>query len=122
MIRKLSKMYEKSDSSWSSRRPRNRRPTAISSVLSGVFSSLGLTEQYNGWQVVEHWPELVGEAIARVSTALKFEDGVLYVAVNDAAWRQELAMKQESLLDKIKSLPYGRAVKQIRLVRGEKGK
>ncbi len=115
-------MYDNSDSSWSAQRRGNRRPEAISSVLTGVLRSLGLTEQYNGWLVVERWPEIVGDAIARVSQALRFEDGVLYVAVNDAAWRQELAMKQEALLEKIKSLPYGRAIDQIRLVRGEKGK
>ncbi len=115
-------MYEKSDSPRASRYGNRKSTKTMSSVLSGVLHSLGLAEQFNGWLVVDRWPEIVGPAIAHVSRAIKYEDSVLYVAVDDSAWRQELAMKQESLLEKIKSFPYGHTVKQIRLVRGEKGK
>jgi predicted nucleic acid-binding Zn ribbon protein len=71
--------------------------------------------------VVNRWPEIVGEQIARRTQAVRFEDGILYVAVPDAAWRQELAMQTENILREIHNLPYGQAVKQLRLVHGRKG-
>ena len=98
-----------------------RKPTPVSGVVASVIKSLGLTTKYNGWQVVIHWPEIVGEHIAQVSRAFRFDEGVLYVAVKDASWRQNLSMEIENILAKIRSYPYGRAVKQIRLVSGEKG-
>ena len=98
-----------------------QKPSPISGVIASVIKSLGLTGKYNGWQVVDQWPEIVGEHIANVSRAFRFDDGVLYVAVKDASWRQNLAMELEAILAKIRSYPYGRAVKHIRLVSGEKG-
>ena len=98
-----------------------RQPKHFSGVLSGVFRSLGLAGSYNGWLVVTRWPQIVGEAIAEKANAIRYEDGSLYVAVRDASWRQELAMRQDELLKKIHSFPYGTSVKEIRLVHGRKG-
>jgi len=98
-----------------------KKPVIISGVIESVIKSLGLTRKYNGWLVVTRWPEIVGEHIARVSRAIRFENGTLYVAVPDASWRQNLAMEIDNILEKIRKYPYGRSVTQIRLVRGEKG-
>ena len=67
------------------------------------------------------WPEVVGETIARISKAVRFEEGILFVSVPDSAWRQELAMQTESTLGKIQSMPHGHVVKKIRLIGNEKG-
>jgi predicted nucleic acid-binding Zn ribbon protein len=96
-------------------------PAPISSVMAGVISQLGIGKNYHGWSVVTHWPEIVGEQIARRAKALKFDDGQLIVAVPDASWRQELAMQLDELMQKIHSFPGGRVIKELRLVRGEKG-
>ncbi len=98
-----------------------RHPKPISGVIGKAMASVGLAGSYNGWQVVNKWPDIVGPAIARKATATQWEDGCLFVAVRDAAWRQELAMKKDELLEKIHSLPYGKSVKEIRLVHGTKG-
>ncbi len=101
-------------------RPRNA-PKPIAGVVENLIASLGLTRRYHGWMTVQHWPEIVGEQVAKVARAIRFEDGILYVAVPGDAWRQELAMQIDSILDGIHARPYGRVVTQIRLVRGEKG-
>ena len=97
------------------------QPKHFSGVLGRVMRSLGLSNSYNGWLVVTRWPQIVGTAIAEKAGAVRYEDGSLYVAVQDASWRQELAMRQDELLEKIHSFPYGKAVKEIRLVQGRKG-
>lgn len=96
-------------------------PKRISGLLEDLFGRLGITRQYNGWSVVSQWPSIVGEMMAARSEAVKFDDGVLIVSVRDDAWRQELSLQKEDILQKIKSLPHGSAVKQIRLIRGRKG-
>ena len=114
MITKNQQFSPRSD--WSGRQPKH-----FSGVLSGLMRSLGLSGSYNGWLVVTNWPGIVGAAIAEKAEAVRYEDGLLYVAVRDASWRQELAMRQQELLDKIHSFPYGKSVKEIRLVQGRKG-
>jgi len=83
--------------------------------------SLGLKKSFDGWQVVTSWPEIVGEDVSRRAAAIRYEDGVLYVAVPDDSWRQQLSMQTEMILQKIHSYPFGRAVESIRLQRGKKG-
>ena len=98
-----------------------KAPKPIAGVIEKVVKSLGISKSYHGWLVVSKWPEIVGEQIAKVAKAVRFDDGVLFVAVPDAVWRQNLAMETEAILQKIQSYPFGRAVNQLRFVQGEKG-
>ena len=98
-----------------------RAPKRIASVMENVVRSLGIATGYHGWLVVSKWAEIVGEPIARAARAFRFDDGVLFIAVPDAAWRQHLAMETDTILQKIRSYPFGRAVTQLRFVQGEKG-
>lgn len=93
----------------------------ISGVLENVVKQLGISNSYHGWLVVANWSRLVGEHIAKVAEAYRFEDGVIYVSVPNDTWRQELTMQTETILQKIKQSPYGKAVQKIRLVGNRKG-
>ena len=93
----------------------------ISGVLENVVKQLGIANSYHGWLVVANWSQLVGEHIAKVAKAYRFEDGILYVSVSNDTWRQELTMQTETILQKIKQSSYGNVVKKIRLVGNRKG-
>lgn len=93
------------------------KPQLISGVIGKIMSSFGLSKTYNGWMVVEKWSEIVGKELAQRSKAIRFEDGVLYVAVTDDAWRQEISMKSDEIISQINSYPFGRSIKQIRLIK-----
>jgi len=93
----------------------------LSGALDKVVRSLGLTKKYYGWLVVSNWPTIAGEQVAKVSKAVRFNEGILYIAVEDSAWRQELSMQSESIMESIRRQPYGKVVKQLRFVKGEKG-
>lgn len=103
-----------------SNRSRNA-PKPIAGVVEKLVASLGISRRYYGWLIVANWDTIAGEQIARVAKAVRFEDGVLYVAVAGDAWRQELAMQNDSIMANIRRLPYGRVVTQLRFVRTEKG-
>lgn len=96
-------------------------PGPILGVVDRLVKALGISRVYNGWQAVTQWDQIVGEKIASVAKAIRFEDGVLYVAVEEAAWRQEISMRKNEILDEIHSKSWGKAVRQIRLLRGQKG-
>jgi predicted nucleic acid-binding Zn ribbon protein len=96
------------------------KPQPISGILDKLVVSLGLSRNYNGWRIVSQWPEIVGEHYAPKSRAIRFHEGVLYVAVEDASWRQMMGMDTEKILQIIRGYPYGRVVKELRLVCGEK--
>ena len=95
----------------------NTQPKPISGVIGKIIQSLGMTSSYNGWQVVSHWSEIVGSEIAGRAKAIRFDSGILFVAVNDDSWRQEISMKADEILEKIHSFSFGRSVKQIRLIK-----
>ncbi len=97
-----------------------KSPQAISGVIAAAMRSLGLARQYDGWQAVAHWAEIVGEAVAKRATAVRYDDGTLLVSVPDDVWRQQLSMEIESLLKRVQAQPYGRAVRRIRLIGGRK--
>jgi len=96
------------------------RPVPMSGIVDRIIGSLGLTERYHGWLMVSRWSDIVGEYYARKSQAFRFDDGTLYVAVEDAMWRQMMAIDSEKILKIIHAYPHGRAVKSLRLVHGEK--
>lgn len=90
----------------------------LGNILETVMSNLGMRGKYHGWQIVKHWPTIVGADVARVSRAVRFTEGTLIVNVTSDAWRQELEMQREHILGKIRSRPGGRAVRKIILKAG----
>jgi len=97
-----------------------RNPQALSGLIPQLMRKLGLGKRYAGWMVVTRWQEIVGETMAERARAIAFDDGVLTVAVEDDSWRQELSMQLDTILKEIHSQSYGKAVKEIRLTRGDR--
>lgn len=98
-----------------------QKPLPIGGVVDRLLTSLGLVETRNGWSIVSQWSEIVGEHYARNSEAFRYAEGVLYVAVKDASWRQTMSMDREKILQIIHGLPHGKVIREIHLVRDKKG-
>lgn len=96
-------------------------PEPLSSLVPKIMASLGLSKKYFGWQIVAEWDKIVGENIARISKAIKFDNGILTVAVESDSWRQELSLQRSEIITKIHNHPSGKVVKQLQFVRGAKG-
>jgi predicted nucleic acid-binding Zn ribbon protein len=99
----------------------SQKPRPIGGIIESVIGSLGLSESYSGWLVVSRWREIVNAPLADKARAFRYDSGVLYIAVPDASWRQNLAMDADMILEKIRSYPFGRVIKQLRFVGSEKG-
>ena len=97
------------------------QPRQVGGIVDRLLASLGLAEKHHGWDVVRRWPDIVGEHYARNSEAFRYADGIIYVAVENASWRQTMSMDREKILNIIHSHPHGRVIKDIHLVRAKKG-
>ncbi len=86
----------------------------MSSAIAELTSGLGIDGTLDRFSVVTGWSSLVGEQIARVSTAQRMENGVLYVSVNTAPWRAELTMRRREIVDKINTTLGKKVVHDIR--------
>ncbi|HOP05927.1 MAG TPA: DUF721 domain-containing protein [candidate division Zixibacteria bacterium] len=97
-----------------------RYPQPISGLVDKLMANLGLSRRYDGWRVVKDWVDIVGSTLAARARAIRYAEGVLYIAVEDDSWRQELSMQLETILDEIHRRPYGRAVQEIHFESGLK--
>lgn len=87
------------------------KPARLSEQIFKVISGLGHGSTFLGWRVVDQWSAIVGDEIASQSQAQRFAEGTIYVRVENPVLRQNLSMKQEMFLEKIKEFT-GRTVVQ----------
>jgi predicted nucleic acid-binding Zn ribbon protein len=53
-------------------------------------------------RVLREWPAIVGEALAARSCPDRYGKGTVWVAVQGSAWAQELRMRKEVILDRLR--------------------
>ncbi len=94
----------------------SKYPVHMGGIVEKIIRSAGLTRKYYGWMVVNRWPEIAGEINAQRSIAKRYEDGILFVSVPDASWRNDLTMQHDSFLEKIHEMPFGKVIEKIRFI------
>jgi hypothetical protein len=92
------------------------QPARLGSLLDNILGKFGLAYTLGGWKIAARWPEIVGDRIAHASSAIRYENDTLLVSVPDPVWRQQLSLEVDAILEKIHSIPGGRAVKKIHFV------
>ncbi|HSG98933.1 MAG TPA: DUF721 domain-containing protein [candidate division Zixibacteria bacterium] len=91
----------------------NDRPTKLAEQITKVIDNLGHRRSFLGWNVVERWPQIAGERIAKISQAERFADGALYVRVERDNWRQSLEREEQLLLRAIRDTVGAGVVERI---------
>lgn len=90
------------------------RAVPLGEALRRLTGSLGITSRLSEYEVLTGWERIVGEQIARVSTAERIEHGILYVGVRSAVWRNELTMRRQEILERIHRTTGRKVVREIR--------
>lgn len=82
-------------------------PDKCSQILKQLFQNAPQTIKHiDESRVIISWGEIVGEAVARVTTAQRIRDGKLFVKVADPLWRSELSFQKTMILKRmIKAFP-----------------
>lgn len=77
------------------------RPAKVDSVLAGLLEQYGLEKQIERMGVIEIWPDIVGEQLARVTRARAVDEGALIVEVRSSSWLMELNMMKREILERV---------------------
>jgi predicted nucleic acid-binding Zn ribbon protein len=81
-----------------SERPGDADPTPLRDSLAEVGAELGLPDPGPLTTLTEHWPEIVGPAIAAHARVGAVRDGVLTVVVEAAAWATQLRYLENDVI------------------------
>ena len=77
------------------------RPVRVDSVLAALLEKHGVKEQVERMSVLDLWPELVGEHVARVTRAKGVSEATLFVEVRTSAWLMELNIMKGEFLARV---------------------
>lgn len=92
---------------------RSKAPASVGDILDAFLKSTGLDVDVKEWDVVGRWDEIVGDRIAAVTKCGRVEDGILYVKVTTAPWRQELSYMKDAIKEKIANVTECGTIKDI---------
>ena len=80
---------------------RQSSPEKIGTIVESVLSERGYLNICKELSVLRAWPSIVGEALRDIAECTRVDQGVLYVRVASAPWRQEIVFMKQQLLVKI---------------------
>jgi predicted nucleic acid-binding Zn ribbon protein len=92
---------------------KKHEPKTLADALSRTMKDLGITAKMREYDVVNLWPSIVGEQIARVATAESIANGKLLVRVTRSTWRNELTFLKQELIARINEAMKQDIVKDI---------
>ena len=88
----------------------------LGNALDEFLDHLGLRKKVREYDAVIRWEGIVGKEIAKVTTAVKIEKGVLTVRVSNSPWRNELVLLKRDLIGKMNDALGEAIVQDIRFV------
>lgn len=89
--------------------------STLATVMHEAIIQHGLESGMREQRILGDWETIVGTAIARQSVPRRLRNGILWISVRDAAWRQELSVMRRELIAKINAAVGADVVQEIRL-------
>lgn len=77
------------------------QPVSAASILRLILDRYGLAAAYSRHNVINLWPSIVSEPVARHAKAERLTGSTLHVAVDSSVWMNELSAIKPLLLEKI---------------------
>jgi predicted nucleic acid-binding Zn ribbon protein len=91
---------------------RSIKPIGI--ALDELVNDLGIRKKLKEYDAIIHWDSVVGKQIAKMATATRITQGVLYVHVKTSTWRNELTLRKKEIIDRLNIVVGLNAVKDIK--------
>jgi len=86
----------------------------IGFALDELILGLGIKKKLQEYDAVIYWESVVGKQIAKMATATRIIQGVLFVHVKTSTWRNELSLRKKEIIDKLNTAVGFCAVKDIK--------
>lgn len=93
----------------------------IGGIVDQLFTEMGISERVARAEVVAEWRRLVGPHIAGVAEAVGVKGETLFVAVQSAAWRNELSLMRPQLLARLNAGRREGRIERIVFLQGRAG-
>ena len=84
-------------------RRRKTEPTRIGATIPRVFEDLGLGAASSAMALQQRWAEIVGPEVAAHAVPDVLRGRTLDVTVDTSAWCQELQLRTDGLLDRLRA-------------------
>jgi predicted nucleic acid-binding Zn ribbon protein len=91
-------------------------PTPLGDALRSVGNELGLPEPDLVASLVDHWPDVVGRAVAEHARPRSLRDGVLTVAVDAPPWATQLRYLEHDIRARLRDISGRDSVHAVRIV------
>ena len=92
---------------------RSGSPASVGDILASFFKETGYDTVFKEWEAVTGWKQIAGDRISEVTECDRVENGVLYVKVASAAWRQELTYLKDTLLESVRRVTECETIRDI---------
>ena len=92
---------------------KKKKPQKLGDIIRTVLSERGYLKQCLEAEIINRWPDLVGERIADVTECRDVKSGVIYVKVSSSSWRNEISFLKKEIMDKIKKETRCKTIKDI---------
>lgn len=89
---------------------------SLSHLLKKTLEYYNLNDVVENNEIVEKYSEIVGQQINKYSKAIKFEKGILFIEVENSAWKNELLLMSEKIKEKINQYFEKEIVKEIKII------
>lgn len=86
----------------------------LGEALEELVQKLGIKSKLQEYEAVIQWESIVGEQIAKMTTATRITKGVLFVKVKTGTWRNELTIRKREIIQKINATLGGEIVMDIK--------
>ena len=91
----------------------------LGETLPAVLQRLGLDRELETQSLLDTWPKLVDEKIARHTRAVRLDRGVLVVEVDSPVWMTQLRFLKGQVLKRIAPRFRSGLVRDVRFVLGQ---
>ena len=88
----------------------------ISGALDDFLRSSGLHSGLSEKELLLHWKDVVGEALAREIELVDVKEGILLLRTQNAAWKAEIFLEKKTLLDKANRLLKTNTFRDVRFI------
>ena len=103
------------------RRRARARPEAGPSLVEPALRRLRILEQVRAMRALRAYARSCGPRFLERTRAERFQRGTLFIRVESSAWANELVFVREQLLEQLRRVPGGEAVRELRFSVGPLG-
>ncbi len=80
---------------------RLNKTMCLKEEMDSFMNHIGLDTKLHELKILDVWKECVGESIAEYSSPVELRKNKLFVSVESAAWRYELSLKKNEIMEKL---------------------